>query len=165
MIQQILVDHVTFETDRSFEDVVKSFEENVGTIEDIGLGSLSNDAKDSGDFEQKVKARVGKSGFSRILTVNHGEWLTLQGLPNKSIMYVIGNPLIAVTMIKHDIEAGLDVPVRVNIYQHESGKTRFVFNKPSTLMGALNHVELHKAALQLDAKMVALGELITGSKV
>jgi uncharacterized protein (DUF302 family) len=164
MIEQISVDHVTFKTDRSFEEVVAAFEKNVGTIEDIGWGSLAKNSRDYAEFEERVKDRLGKSDFTRFLTVDHGEWVTLQGLPMKSIMYVIGNPLIAITMIKHDFEAGLDVPVRVNIYEHKDGKIRFVYNKPSSLMSALHSSELRDAALKLDAKMMALGEAITGSQ-
>ena len=163
MIQQISVDHVSFKSDRSFEQVIAAFEENVGSLEDIGWGSVAKNAKDSGEFEAMVKEHLGPSDFTRFLTVNHGEWVTQQGIPMKSIMYVIGNPLIAITMIRHDVEAGLDVPVRVNIYEHKDGKTRFVYNKPSTLMGSLDSPELHEAALKLDAKMLALGEIVTGS--
>jgi uncharacterized protein (DUF302 family) len=46
-------------------------------------------------------------------------------------MYTIGNPLIAITMLQHDIAAGLNVPVRVMIYRNESsGTTRFVYDEP-----------------------------------
>jgi hypothetical protein len=43
-------------------------------------------------------------------TVDHGQWASLEGHPHKLKMYIIGNPLVAVTMVRHDIEAGLDVP-------------------------------------------------------
>jgi uncharacterized protein (DUF302 family) len=32
-------------------------------------------------------------------------------------MYTIGNALIAITMLRHDIRVGLNVPVRVTIYR------------------------------------------------
>ena len=78
-------------------------------------------------------------------------------------MYTIGNPLIAITMMRHDIEAGLDVPVRLAIYEHTDGKTRLVFNKPSSLMSRLRNVAVQDAACRLDAKMMALGETVTGA--
>ena len=77
-------------------------------------------------------------------------------------MYTIGNPLIAITMMRHDIEAGLDVPVRVAIYEHSDGKARFVFNKPSSLMSGLRNAAVQDAAYKLDAKLMALGETATG---
>ena len=80
------------------------------------------------------------------------------------MMYTLGNPMIAITMIEHDIEAGLDVPVRLAIYEHSDGKTRLVFNTPSSLMSGLGNAAVHSAALKLDAKMIALGEAVTGAK-
>ena len=70
--------------------------------------------------------------------------------------------MIAITMIEHHIEAGLDVPVRLAIYEHPDGRTRLVFNRPSSLMSGLRNEAVHNAALKLDAKMMALGETVTG---
>ena len=68
------------------------------------------------------------------------------------------------TGIRHHIEAGLDVPVRLAIYEHPDDKTRLVFNKPSSLMNGLRNVAVQDAAYKLDAKMMALGEAVTGAK-
>jgi uncharacterized protein (DUF302 family) len=51
----------------------------------------------------------------RFLTVDHGAWLARIGLNARARMYTIGNPLIARTILKHDIAAGLNVPVRLMI--------------------------------------------------
>ena len=53
----------------------------------------------------------------RFLTVDHGGWLSNFGKAPKAMMVVLGNPLIAITMIKHDIRVGLNVPVRIYIYE------------------------------------------------
>jgi hypothetical protein len=51
--------------------------------------------------------------------------------------------------------------VLIAIYETAGGKTRFVHKKPSTLMSSLKNAELHEAALELDAKMLALPESST----
>jgi uncharacterized protein (DUF302 family) len=163
MIEKISVDHVTIVSERSFEEVIEAFEAQVGSVEGIGWSSIPNSATDSGDFERRVKQVLGSSGFTRFATFDHGTWAGFEGHPHKLMMYIIGNPLIAITMIRHDIEAGLDVPVRVAIYQASNGETRFVYNKPSTLMSSLKNTELHDAALKLDAKMLTLAENSTGA--
>ena len=56
------------------------------------------------------------------------------------------------------------VPVRLAIYEHADGKTRFVFNKPSSLMSGLRNALVQDAAHKLDAKLMALGEAVTGAK-
>jgi hypothetical protein len=46
-------------------------------------------------------------------------------------MYTIGNPLIARTMLEHSVAAGLNVPIRILIYEDaESGTTRLVYDLP-----------------------------------
>ena len=56
------------------------------------------------------------------------------------------------------------MPVRLAIYEHSDGKTRLVFNKPSSLMSGLRNVAVQDAAYKLDAKLMALGETVTGVK-
>jgi uncharacterized protein (DUF302 family) len=164
MIRKLAVEHVSFSTKRSFEDVVKSFEENVGTLEDIGWSAIPAASRDREDFEARVRDCLGPSGFTRFLTLDHGEWLTMEGRPTQFIQYTIGNPMFAITMIEHDVEAGLDVPVRLAIYRHPDGDTRLVYNAPSSLMSGLESDALHQAALKLDAKMLALGEAVTAAR-
>jgi hypothetical protein len=50
------------------------------------------------------------------------------------------------------------------ICEHPDGKTRLVFNTPSRLMSGLDNAAVQSAALKLDAKMMALGEAVTGAK-
>jgi uncharacterized protein (DUF302 family) len=58
---------------------------------------------------------MGPSGFTRFLTIDHGDWVSKQERPTRFLMDPIGNPLIAMTMMRHDIETGLDVPVKLAI--------------------------------------------------
>jgi uncharacterized protein (DUF302 family) len=44
--------------------------------------------------------------------------------------YIIGKPLIAQTMITHDPGVGLNVPIRVVIYQTTSGEARMAYDLP-----------------------------------
>src|SRR5207237_50897 len=71
----------------------------------------------------RVKSREGTSGFMRFLTVDHGAWLARIGFSAKARMYTIGNPLIARTMLEQDIAAGLNVPVRLMIYEAAVSRT------------------------------------------
>jgi uncharacterized protein (DUF302 family) len=80
-------------------------------------------------------------------------------------MYTIGNALIAITMLRHDIRVGLNVPVRVTIYRDDaSGTTRFGYDEPSTLMSGLDNKDVTTAVEKLDAKLAALAEQVTGAQ-
>jgi uncharacterized protein (DUF302 family) len=164
MIKSLNVRHVTLSTKRSFAEVVNAFEQNVGTLENTGWSAVSSGSKSVADFEGRTKQTLGPSGFTRFLTLDHGKWLTFLGQPAKFIQYIIGNPLIAITMLRHDIEAGLDVPVRLAIYEHPDGETRVVYNTPSSLMSSIDNAKLKAAAEKLDTKLLELAEKITGVK-
>ena len=119
---------------RSFEEVVTAFEAAVGTLEDTGVPSIVAASKDAADFEPRLHKKLGPSGFTRFFTADHGEWLALVGQPAKVRVYTIGNPLIAITMLRHDIRVGLNVPVRVTIYRDDaSGTPRFGYAKLAAL--------------------------------
>jgi len=111
------VHHNEHVSSRSFEEVVSAFESAVGSVEDTGFAVLVASTKSVEEFESQVKSRESTSGFMRFLTVDHGSWMTRVGLKAKARMYTIGNPLIARTMLEHDVAAGLNVPVRLMIYE------------------------------------------------
>lgn len=164
MIQELRVQHVEHVTTRSFEEVVAAFEHAVGSIEEVGWPALPSGARDEGEFRSRVEEYIGPSGFTRFLTLDHGDWLKLYGQDAKVIMYTLGNPLIAITMLRHDIRAGLNVPVRLVIYWDEaSGTTRLAYDVPSTLMSTIADEACLAAARGLDAKLAALAEQVTGT--
>ena len=142
MIHELRVQHVEYVTERPFQAVVTAFEHAVGSIEEIGWSALPAGAQDQADFRSRVEEHLGPSGFTRFLTLNHGDWLQLYGQGAKVVMYTLGNPLIAITMLRHDIRAGLNVPVRLVIYRDEASETtRLAYEVPSTLMGlSLIHI-------------------------
>jgi uncharacterized protein (DUF302 family) len=101
----------------------------------------------------------------RFLTVDHGAWLARIGLNARARMYTIGNPLIARTMLEHDIAAGLNVPVRLMIYEDAvSRTTRLAYDLPSSLMSGLQNEKVTAPAKKLDAKLIALAVHATGSE-
>ncbi len=147
---------------RSFEEVVRAFESAVGSVENIGLEALSASTKSADEFENQVKSRESTSGFMRFLTVDHGGWLPRVGLNAKAKMYTIGNPLIARTMLEHDVAAGLNVPVRLMIYEEPT--TRLAYDLPSSLMSGLQNEKVTAAAKKLDAKLIGLAVHATGAE-
>jgi len=159
------VHHNEHVSSRSFEEVVRAFESAVGSVEDIGFPAVLAATKTADEFESQVKSREGTSGFMRFLTVDHGAWLPRGGLNARARMYAIGNPLIARTMLEHDIAAGLNVPVRLMIYEDPvSRTTRLTYDLPSSLMSGLKNEKVTAAAKKLDAKLIALAVHATGAQ-
>jgi uncharacterized protein (DUF302 family) len=164
MIQELRVRHVEHVTTQSFEKVVATFGYAVGSIEKVGWPALPGGARDEGEFRSRVEKHLGPSGFTRFRMLDHGDWLKLYGQKAKVMMDTLGNPLIAITMLRHDIRADLNVPVRLFIYRDEaSGTTRLAYDVPSRLMGNIADEACLAAARGLDAKLAALAEQATGT--
>jgi uncharacterized protein (DUF302 family) len=152
-------------SNRSFEEVVRVFESAVGSVEDVGLEALSASTKSAEEFESQVKSRESTSGFMRFFTADHGTWMARVGFNAKARMYTIGNPLIARTMLEHDIAAGLNVPVRLMIYEDPvSRTTRLTYDLPSSLMSGLKNKKVNAAAKKLDVKLITLAVHATGAQ-
>ncbi|WP_026607989.1 DUF302 domain-containing protein [Methylocapsa acidiphila] len=163
MIDSFTVQHYEHVSQRSFESVVAAFEAELGTVEDGALPREVAAAASRGDFETRIGGYEGRSGFMRFLTNDHGAWMAKIGAEAKIRSYVIGNPLVAQTMITHDPGVGLNVPIRVVIFQTTTGEVRLAYDLPSSLMSRLHNEDVSAAALKLDAKLRALAELATGA--
>jgi uncharacterized protein (DUF302 family) len=165
MRQTYTVQHNEHITERGFDEVVRIFEAAVGSVEEGGFGEIAGPPRSVAEFEERVRSREGSSGFMRFLTIDHGGWMSLYGSSTRSRMYTIGNPLIARTMLQHSTAAGLNVPIRVLIYEDiESGTTRLAYDLPSSLMSVLGNEEVTEAAKKLDEKLIALARHATVSE-
>jgi uncharacterized protein (DUF302 family) len=164
MGERFTVEHVEYATSQPFEQVTAAFEAATG---DISGGRFEQElaaSKDVEDFERRIHGYEADSGFMRFLMLDHGAWSALYGAPFRSRQYVLGNPLIARTMMKHDLAVGLNVPVRVLIYEASGGQVRLGYDLPSSLMSRLDNPEVTAAARKLDAKLAALAERVMGEK-
>lgn len=78
---------------------------------------------------------------------------------------ILGNPLIAITMLKHDLTAGLAVPIELLVLEkkkEEGGGVDLVYQLPSALIAGLNRdPELVKAAEYLDDKISKLVDFVS----
>jgi len=155
--------HCEHVSERTFDEVVTAFEKAVGEITSDVLPKLLAASTDVHDFETRVRSFEGASGFMRFLDIDHGAWLSHIGMPARCKLYILGNPLIARTMLEHDLGVGLHVPVRMMIYEDPStGKTRLAYDLPSSLMARLRNQKVAAAAKRLDEKLAALARAVTG---
>ena len=129
------------------------------------------------DFIAAVERVLGPHGFMEFYLVNHGSWLPIyapptamskvDGQPLQAKRYVLGNPLIAITMIEHDLDAGLFAPVELVVVddaESEGGKgCKIVYMLPSGLVAGYEGAskKLKEAAEKLDEKLEAFIQDIT----
>jgi uncharacterized protein (DUF302 family) len=152
---------VRFDSDKSYDDVVEALFADIGH-DPVLINSIATDFDSWDDFEREVQSHVGPSGFMLFGTFDHGAWITKTGIDKKALRIVLGNPLIAITMIKHDVTAGLFAPVEVFVTD-EPGGSALSYVVPSSLMVVEPNEPLRAAALELDAKLAALAEKVTAA--
>lgn len=69
-------------------------------------------------------------------------------------MYTIGNPLIAQRMLRHDLRAGLNVPLRLLVLEDEErAGTRILYHLPSSIIAISGNSKLTEAAEDLDGRL------------
>lgn len=104
---------------------------------------------------------MGPSGFILFANIDHGAWIKKVDIRKKVLRLVIGNPLLAITMMRHDLTAGLFAPVELRLIEGADGQSRLTYVKPSSLMVVETNDALLAAAKKLDAKLQALAAKVT----
>ncbi|OBJ64142.1 DUF302 domain-containing protein [Mycobacterium colombiense] len=149
-------------------DSAKSYDElRAGLLADIGeqpvpINDIATSTGDWQSYQERVESHVGPSGFMLFGLVDHGAWISKAGIERKALRVILGNPLIAITMLRHDVTAGLFAPVELLLLEEGSGSS-LTYVKPSSLMVVEANPELLSAAEKLDAKLAALAEKVTAS--
>ncbi len=80
------------------------------------------------------------------------------GIKRRLLRWIFGNPLIAITMLRHDYTAGLFVPIELLLAEGDDGVgCSIVYVLPSSLIAVdAANPQLLSAAQALDAKLGAL---------
>jgi len=102
-----------FESDKSFDEVLSSLLADVGD-KPLLLNEVVANSESWESFSKDIESRVGPSDFVLFATIDHGEWIKKVGIRRKVVRLIIGNPTIAITMMRHDLTAGLFALLRLN---------------------------------------------------
>lgn len=154
---------VRHETARSYDEVLAALRAAVGEATKVELGAAARECTTQQAFEQRMQEVAGDSGFMLFAEMDHGAWLKIFGVRRKVMRWIFGNPVIAYTMLKHDITAGLFAPIEFLLFDNESesgsGAT-LVYDLPSSLMVIRDNPPLLEAAKALDRKFAELVERV-----
>jgi len=139
------------------DDVVAKFRERMGQLEIAAVIDMAQKAGSVDEFESEARKFIPESGFVIFEEIDHGAWLQRYGLGLKNLRWLFGNPVIAVTMIRHDATAGLFVPIELLFTENAAGEgCTITYVKPSSLIAIDDNLPLLAAAKQLDEKLDAL---------
>jgi uncharacterized protein (DUF302 family) len=149
-----------FQSEKNFDTLVAALLADVGE-QPVSIDDIAARHRDWASYEQEVQRHVGPGGFMLFASFNHGAWIKKAGIDREALRVVIGNPLIAITMLRHDVTAGLFAPVELLITQEDDDRSAVTYVRPSSLMVVESNPPLYEAAVALDTKLAALVSSIT----
>jgi uncharacterized protein (DUF302 family) len=152
---RFVVDHVCVQAEKPFEEVARSLERQLGRFDPAVSRSLAAGGDAEGVLAQ-FEAMAGPSGFMLFGTTDHGALLRLAGRKRQAVQYVVGNPLLALQMTQHEVRAGLYAPLRLLIYENDTGQTCVEYDRPSSFFGQFGDDRISPTAALLDRKLEAL---------
>lgn len=184
--EAITVHRLTSFSNLPFDQVIARFRTLVPQI-DLRTLSTQNNAQ---GVEDVVRSTKTSSGFALFAEFNHGRWIQFfpaletrplmtsgaeppQDTPGsqgseaagihsgKGLMrFIFGNPLVAITMLKHDVEAGLHVPVECCFVEQDDGSTKLITLLPLGLIAGhaqgLRNQNLREAVGRLEDMVLRL---------
>jgi uncharacterized protein (DUF302 family) len=138
----------------SFDEVLARLHARVGEATPDKVVGLTGTRE---EFEQKIQRYLGDSGFMLFSQIDHGRWIEKYGIKRRLLRWIFGNPLIAITMLRHDYTAGLFVPIELLLAESDDGAScNVTYVVPSSLIVVDANPQLLAAAQALDAKAEAL---------
>jgi uncharacterized protein (DUF302 family) len=146
-------------TTASFDTVLSRLRDLTGQTSLSGVVDLAKTDITEAQYVKEVERNfVGSSGFMLFSVIDHGAWIAKFGIKRRTIRWILGNPLIAITMIRHDLTAGLFAPVELLLTECAGGEGCVVtYVRPSSLISIDDAIpDLKEAALKLDAKFEIL---------
>ena len=152
-----------FDSKKSFDELVSALLADVGG-KPLAIDELPAEFESWESYKAEVESHVGPSGFILFALLNHGAWLKKVQIRKKVLRVIIGNPLLAITMIRHDLSAGLFAPVELILIEEDDNRSSLMYVRPSSLMVVEPNEPLLAAAKNLDGKLQALAAKVTGTK-
>jgi uncharacterized protein (DUF302 family) len=152
---------VRYDSTKSYEQLVSALLADIGE-QPVPIDDFPKAYETWESYQRHVQSYVGPSGFMLFGLLNHGAWISKTGIDRKVLRVILGNPLIAITMLRHDVSAGLFAPVEVLILDEPAGSS-LTYVTPSSLMVVEENPELLSAAEELDAKLAALAAKVVGA--
>lgn len=162
-IQPFEAKRVLYESTRSYDEILQNFQKLVGTTNHSAvLQGSSESVHTREDYEKVVRSQLGESDFMLFFSIDHGKWLKLLGVQRRVMRLIFGNPLIAITMMQHDVNAGLFAPVEMLVVENESkDSSTVIYDLPSAQMKIENNPTMLAAAQELDRKLQVLVSRVT----
>ena len=158
LLRTLSVEHRALQCTRPFDEVHRAVLDSVPVLKPEVSEFLVR-----GEKEKIAIARRDWPKLWLFLVRNHGELTATDGQTSKGMQYEIGNPLTAERMTRHALAAGLYAPLRVMLYEDESGRAVFEYDLPSSLFGQFGDERITQVGRELDAELESVLQAASGA--
>jgi len=152
---------IRIDSDKTYDQLVASLLAAAGgrpeSITDLPTAFFD----DWESFATEITRHLGSSGFMLMHLINHGEWLATAGINRRALRAILGNPLISITLLRHDLTAALCAPVELLLLEEDHDRSSLTYIKPSSLVVDADNASVRAAAAELDDKLAALARTVT----
>ncbi|KAF8897483.1 hypothetical protein BD779DRAFT_1781942 [Infundibulicybe gibba] len=156
---------VTFTTTLPVGEVIARLDVEVNKTGSAGFTSQMKAVTNKTDIENVINPIVGDRDFLYFLEFNHNPWLNaFNGVNNTpvTVVYTIGNPLVAQTIMQYDLRSGYNIPPRLLVLENaDHNGTSVIYHLPSSVMALTDNPDLKAAAVALDEKLDKMVTKIT----
>jgi uncharacterized protein (DUF302 family) len=145
-----------------FDEVLSRVHSQCGRATGGAIGEIATRTSSLEEFEREVnRNHVGPAGFMIFSEIDYAGWIRIYGLNRRVLRVILGNPLIAITMLREDVSAALFAPVELLLTDNATGTT-IQYIRPSSLIVINHNPPLLKAAQALDEKLETLISTVSG---
>jgi len=144
-----------------FDEVLARLHRQLGE-KPVDVHRIGQENADAAAFDRALQPHIGPTGFMLFAVFDHGGWMNKYGIARRELRLVFGNPLIAIGMLRYDLDAGLFVPVELLLTAGADERgCSVMYVQPSSLMNVGANAPLLAAAAALDDKVRALALAVT----
>jgi uncharacterized protein (DUF302 family) len=153
-IRDVATKHVVVTTPKKYADVRAFIEGKLGRFDEPMHDMLKNGQVDQ--LQTAATRVIQNYGLSIHYIAYHGKLLMLNGPTRNIVTYYIGDLLSASKMTRAVSAAALYAPLRVVVYENESGGTTIEYDEPSTLFGQFHNQTTDAMGIDLDKRISTL---------
>lgn len=159
--RRIEIEHRVIASIQPYEKVLDGLKKRLGSVESWQEAAQRLQATPPAHsswerVSEVIESTLGSSGFLLFSVTGHTPLLRLMGKISRAIQYIVGNPLLAVQMSQFLPEVALYAPLRLVVYEDESGKTFVAYDDFVSLLAQYQHEAVSKVAQIVEQKLEAL---------
>lgn len=111
---------------------------------------------------QRLKAALNAKGITIFSVIDHAEGAAQAGLSLRpTVVVIFGNPKAGTPLMQASQTAGIDLPLKMLLWEDEAGKTHLAYNDPAWI-AARHGADALSVVSALAALLAKLAEEVAG---